>query len=299
MTFDARQSVPKGGKSDLWFGAGVFVCASVMFSAIMSLPETPTTLTDYASTSSVAAVSNAQIVRPASLSTDLKSFLETVEAVDPGASLKLAVELNALADTGKEREVFAVTEGLRILEGQSNTLRNLPVSEIDTMLEMTRNAFWQAIRDESPACEGAGYAHLLQTKGLTADSLSHETQRLAPAMSGFGLETVAFLLERTAIARALPEPHTEMTNVDRAALEGVLMSIASDEQIVPVLIAQQTGQTTEDALKDLNICELGVTAVTAVKTLPQDTKGRTFRYVLETLPEVDHDLAALLAKMRL
>lgn len=304
MTFDARQGTAKGGKSDLWFGAGVFVCASVIFSAIMSLPETPEHLTVYAdvesATSSVIpAIASAQTLPPAKLDQDIKTYIENIEMIDMAAGEALATRLIALPDIDQSREVMAVSEGLHILQHQSDVLVRLPVTEIDGLLDMTRDGLWKAARDQSPLCQGSDYSHLLQAEGLTAASLSKELNRLAPSLTGYGMTAISFLTERVPVAAAAPEYHGEITRVDRAALEGVLMSIASDEQIVPILIAQQTGRTTDEALEDLNVCELGATAVTALKTLPQDTKGRVFRHVLETLPKVDNDVAGLIATMRL
>ena len=61
---------------------------------------------------------------------------------------------------------------------------------------------------------------------------------------------------------------------DEAALQGMVMSIMADPDVLPLIVSLQSGGDARKALKGVNVCNLGATAVTAAKTLPQETKGR-------------------------
>jgi hypothetical protein len=59
-------------------------------------------------------------------------------------------------------------------------------------------------------------------------------------------------------------------------MQGLVMSMVSDPQVMPLIMQAQAGASPESVLAKLNICELGATAMLAIKTLPQDTKGRVW-----------------------
>ena len=75
-------------------------------------------------------------------------------------------------------------------------------------------------------------------------------------------------------AREHPVTRGEMTRADEAALQGMVMSIMADPDVLPIIVSLQSGEDAKKALKGVNVCNLGATAVTAAKTLPQETKGR-------------------------
>ena len=91
-------------------------------------------------------------------------------------------------------------------------------------------------------------------------------------------------------------PELEKVDIDvsdKAAMQGVLMSMASDPQVMPLLMAAQTGTDSGELVASLNVCDLGATAVSAIKTLPQPTKGRAFADLVHQMELGGGDLGGL------
>jgi hypothetical protein len=65
----------------------------------------------------------------------------------------------------------------------------------------------------------------------------------------------------------------------------MFVSLMADPDVMPLMASLQPGADPKQALKGVNVCNLAATAVSAVKTLPQDTKGRLMAEAMRNMEQ--------------
>ena len=116
---------------------------------------------------------------------------------------------------------------------------------------------------------------------------------LGSELTDYSFASISIALLAIEDAQTRPVKHGNLTSRDEAALQGVAMSLMSDPQIMPLLMASGPEGPSKSALASLDMCQLGATAVTALKTLPQGTKGRAFAEMVRSADFSGGDLSQL------
>lgn len=316
MTFDARQTSPETGKSNLVFGVLTVLAVGGAFGLVLALPhgdkatqmapeeDVPAVRQIAAVTDPVLPLTHAPIIvdepeadvpvlspSPATALEHLpedggdmfgdskaaKAYFKALRRFDPEARAQLDSALvNASAAPADRKAEIVLAHALSLLDRHGEALAHADTRHVDNLLDLTRARLKKAARKESPWCDGARYSSLSQSNLAGGDAMAAELRELETPLRDYTFEAMTRLLVAAADGKRRPVEHGEMTPLDEAAVQGVMMSIISDPQIMPLLLATQTGKDPEDALAEINVCDLGATAVVAIKTLPQDTKGRVF-----------------------
>ena len=278
MTFDARGESKSSGGNTLVFGAITLTVVAGAFFAVLSLPKpdpAPQPVAAATLTPSHQAPAQDFAVHAAFEGKSARNFLAAMADLDPAARNRLDRRLATAQPYDHTR--IAMEEASAVLARHSDQLAQADMRHVDAWLDMTRKQLRSASRSKHRWCAGSRYQALDSVSGFSSQmAAAADLSDLASDLTGYTLESLSLALIAIEDAGANPVQHGKITSRDEAALQGVAMSLMSDPQIMPILLASGSGGPSESALASLDVCDLGVTAVTALKTLPQGTKGRLF-----------------------
>ena len=279
MTFDARGGKPPASRNNALFAVAVVAVVGGAFMLTLNYSGAPKSSPADPRPQTIAAAAQAPAVQAPSgwTSKPAKTYFATLSRVDPGASSSLTRRLAKVSGKPLAEQSEVVFEhAADLLKDHAADLARADVRHLDDILVMTRDRLRSASHSGSSWCQGARFADLDQTSFADRAVLNRELKMLEEPLRDYGLELVTHLLVAIEDARSNPVSRGALTQTDKAAMQGVMMSMLSDPQVMPLLMAAQTGGDAQKLVTSLNVCDLGATAVTAIKTLPQDTKGRAF-----------------------
>ncbi|KCZ90089.1 hypothetical protein [Hyphomonas johnsonii] len=279
MTFDARKGSELPGSNNSLYAAVVVAVVGGAFFLALTVPlPGKATSPDKPRTDVIATLEPAAPPTPTLLSSkSAEKYFETLHRVDPAASRALQKRLIEGANLpASVQSQIAFEHAAELFKRRSGDLALADTRHVDDLLSMTRESLRSASRSRSAWCKGSQYAALDQASFTDGSKVIEELEMLEEPLRDFGYDVMTSLLVAIEDAEEHPVRHGALTPTDKAALQGVMMSMVSDPQVMPLLMAAQSGADTDAVMKSLNVCELGATAMTALKTLPQDTKGRVF-----------------------
>lgn len=296
MTFDARGGKDQARGSTAIFALTTFAVVGGVFFLALNFPGTPKSGKAGQKAEIIVATADTGPARmPAGLtSRPAKAYFETLTRIDPGASASLE---KRLAKAGRrpqaEQAEIVFDHAAALLKDHAADLARADTRHLDTILTMTRNRLKSASHAGNAWCQGSRYAGLDPSLLDDKTALNQELKMLEEPLRDYGFELVTHLLVAIEDAQIHPVARGALTHTDKAAMQGVVMSMVSDPQVMPLLMAAQTGTDSRDLVSSLNVCDLGATAASALKTLPQDTKGRAFADLVRQLERDGVDLAGL------
>ena len=294
MTFDARGGKPPARRNNAVFAVTTIIVVSGAFFLALNFPGTSRTDTAGQKAEIGVAAAGARPARiPAGLTSKrAKTYFETLARVDPGASASLE---NRLTKANRRPQVeqaeIVFDHAADLLKDHAADLARADTRHLDTILAMTRNRLKSASHAGNAWCQGSRYVDLDPSVLGDKAAFNHELKMLEEPLRDYGFELVTHLLVAIEDSGIHPVNRGALTQTDKAAMQGVVMSIVSDPQVMPLLMAAQTGTDSRDLVSSLNVCDLGATAVSALKTLPQDTKGRAFADLVHQMELGGVDLA--------
>ncbi len=280
MTFDARGGPGGSGNTqNLIFGGAVVAIVGAafgltfMFAGTSSDPAVPqeaqSIVANIGESGSSALAATFEYKREA------RAYFESLKAVDAKAYGALERKLSRASDASDTKRVEIVMQhAASVFKDHSGDLAHANTSHIDNLLDLTRSSLKKASRARSPFCEGERYAGLSSGSAAAQKKAEAMLEDMGTGMNAFSFEAMTVLMNAVLDARANPVRHGKVTSADEMAMQGVIMSMISDPQVTPLIMARQQGKTEEEILAGVNFCQLGSTFLMALKTLPQDTKGR-------------------------
>ena len=120
---------------------------------------------------------------------------------------------------------IAGQELTRYLQANRAYVSNIDVKHIDAMLNLTEKNLHQASRKNNRFCNGSEYA-ALNTKTASPQSLEAIGELFSEQSSQYVIDMATLMLEATHDARARPASHGSMSRVDKAAMQGVMLSLS-------------------------------------------------------------------------
>ena len=296
MTFDGREGAHRARGSNALFAVTTLAVVGGAFFLVLNFPGKSKPGTEGRETETMVA---AAAMRPANLPDGLtsktaKAYFAMLARVDPGASAGLQKRL-AKASRRPQAEQAAIIfdHAAGLLKVHAADLARADTRHVDQILAMTRSRLKAASRAGNPWCQGGRYADLDRSALGDREALNQELKMLEEPLRDYGFELMTHLLVAIEDSRHHPVSRGAITPADKAAMQGVLMSMASDPQVMPLLMAAQTGTDSGELVASLNVCDLGATAVSAIKTLPQPTKGRAFADLVHQMELGGGDLGGL------
>lgn len=286
MTFDARKgssSAGTGNQNMLFAGVTLAVVCGAFF-AVLALPTKSNGSARLANApgAQVAAVNTAAM--PRLPGEQAEAYFVALGRVDAEAQAKLSARITKAGriDDGALAELVMEHAG-EVLKAHASELALADTKHVDHLLDLARDRLRSASRKRSKWCEASRYAELQQMEFQSPAQLKRELAEVEAPMREFAFEALTGLMVAVEDARVNPVQRGELTRKDEAALQGMMMSLMTDPDVMPLMISLQSGADAEKALKGVNICELAATAVAAAKTLPQDTKGRILAEAMDNM----------------
>lgn len=284
MTFDARktQTASASGRQNALFALIILVVVCGAFFAVLSLPhkaagpETPLG----------ERVSSVTIDMPALPGEAAEAYFVALGRVDQGAQSALSSRIaraGKLDDDAAAELIMAHAE--TVLREHADDLGRADTRHIDDILDMTRDKLRKAARKRSKWCDAARYADMAEIEFERPADFEQALAEFKAPLRDYSFEVMTGLMIAIEDAREHPVQRGELTRTDEAALQGMVMSVMADPDVLPLMVSLQSGSDARKALKGVNVCNLGATAVTAAKTLPQETKGRLLAEAARQLEE--------------
>ncbi len=277
MTFDARtkSSAPTSGKQNALFAVATLTVVCGAFFTVLLMPHSGSK----APAPLVSAPADVQSVKAAPMprlpGENAEAYYAALGRIDAKAQAALQAKIarKGKADAGELSELIFEHAG-DVLKAHAGELAMADTRHLDKLLDLARTDLRTASRKRNKWCDAARYAGLQKIEFQDPAQVKAELAELEAPMREFGFRALTGLMDAIEDARAHPVTRGELTRADEAAMQGMVMSIMADPDMMPVLASLQSGADAEKTLKGVNVCDLGATALTAVKTLPQDTKGR-------------------------
>lgn len=273
MTFDARkaQKAPASGQQNALFALITLMVVCGAFFAVLSLPHKAAGH----DSSRLTQVSVLETSMPDLPGEAAESYFFALGRVDPKAQEDLS---RKIARAGK-RDDEALTQLImahaeKVLRDHADELGQADTKHFDTLLDMTRTRLRQAARKRSKWCNAARYADLADMEFRQPADFELAMAEFKAPLKDYSFDVMAGLMIAIEDARVHPVQRGTLTRADEAALQGVVMSLMADPDLLPLMVSLRAGDDAKKTLNGVNVCNLGTTAVTAAKTLPQETKGR-------------------------
>jgi len=285
--FDARTNsdlIIKNQKVTLGLSACLCVCIVLAFAIFLSAQNdnTQTKVSNYQQRLTEA---DNGIIPMAMPDLKLLSFESSYLELSETAHHRLEAKLKQSNDQTQAINI-TFSDAQALIRANSALLAKADVRYVDAMLALTRNGLNSAITINSPYCQGIHYKTLGHAPYRFRNALTIATSFASqvPKMGQYSADMATLMLQAAANARTITTHHGSLTNIDKATIEGVLVSLEDDPHLKQILQAFQSGHSLAPSLKNMDACKTGVAAITALSTLPQDTKARLWAHMLKSVP---------------
>ena len=163
-----------------------------------------------------------------------------------------------------------------IFHAHAPLLAQVQPGHIDEMLSLTHERLRQAERSNSPLCASTHYGGSGQSQRAEPATLGmvKSLARQTPETWQYSIDMVTLVLNGANDARKARANNGPVRNIDKAALQGLIFSLMNDGEVRQAIQAYQENNDRAAAIANMDMCAVAITAVSALKTLPQDTKGR-------------------------
>lgn len=206
-----------------------------------------------------------------------RAYLAALQVADPKtyAALEQRV-LNTPNASQADLRQFVTKSTEDLVMRNAAVLAKADARHLDAMLNHGRKGLKSAARAGSKYCRGSYYASMSGMEPQEIERLMDEMLSAEGAFYAFGMELNTMIAEALTDARANPVRHGKLNSRDEVAMQSLVLSLMSDKQVMGLMMAGNSGADLEGALQKVNVCDLGDTLLAAIRTLPQDTKGRVW-----------------------
>ena len=295
MTFDARRPTPASNTGTLKFTIITLTVVVGAFLAVLLVPF-PKSGPSSEKTLQVASVSPASRFTEGAFrkNQSAQTYFKTLTRIDPDAGDEAHALLIKAQNKSVDQQAEALFEhGSEVLKAHAGDLAHAPTRHFDELLTMTRTRLNSAARKNNKWCRGARYAEMVNMEFTRPAEFERQFEDLKPALQDYSFDVMTRLLLAAEDGRKSPIRRGGLSPQDEKALQGVALSLMADPEIRPLIMSSQGSADAEALLRKINVCRIAATAVSAVKTLPQDTKGRLFAELARGIEQGRNDFGAV------
>ena len=206
---------------------------------------------------------------------NLTDFESSILELDKSAHADLEEKLKQSANQADAIGItFAEIETL--LQTLAPMLAQADIHYADAVLARTRDGLRSAAANSNPYCQGTNYSAFRQGPDPMRNALifARELTSQIPEIGQYSADIATLMLQAATNARHSPASYGPLTSVDKAAIEGVVSSLLDDPDIKKIALTLKTKQAVAPVLETMDVCIVSIAAITAISTLPQDTKAR-------------------------
>jgi len=206
---------------------------------------------------------------------EMQVFESSLLELDAAAHAQLTRNLKNSTNQANAIDT-TLTEIEAVLRAHAPLLASADVRSFDALLTLSRNGLRKAAHAQSQYCLGTHYDGLGTGTKLqrSAFSLTKEFAVQIPAAGQYVIDASTVMLQAATTAQGTPALNGPLTTVDRAAIEGVRQSILADPDMKEIFAAFQSEDDFSPDVAKIDMCTAAASAITAIATLPQDTKAR-------------------------
>ena len=290
MTFDARRTPTQSNSGTLKFALITITVVIGAFLTVLFVPwPTPKTMHTVTVHSSRVVPANDPFTEGVFRKNKAaQTYFKTLAQIDPDAAADARSMLSSAADTPADQQAeLLFDQASELFRTRAQDISNAPTSHFDALLNLTRDRLNTAARQNNKWCRGARYAEMADMEFSNPAEFTRQFDALKPALQDYSFEVMSRLLLAAEDGHKSPIKRSKLSPQDQMALQGVVFSLMSDPEFRPLIEATQPGSDAEAVMRKMNLCRVAATAISAVKTLPQDTKGRLFAELAHSLAEDD------------
>lgn len=273
--YDAR-GPQTGNNSNLIFGAAIIAVIAIAFFGILMMPS---------GSKSNAPVPMAAVSNTGSLSVlgalddpSTVKFVSTLKRVAPDAANRLDSEISDAVKRGADQKEVVNLVLQVIQDDMPAVMKHVAKSDVkhfDKMVLHMKTGLQKMQGGGEKWCKGATYEKF-------ADQNPVQVQRMIEREFGYGsvgyewsMDLSTLILEAAEDGRTNPQSYGKLTARDEQALQGLMFKMIGDPQVMKLMTMQGASKAEmAKASRNINFCALGVTALSAVNGLPQETRGR-------------------------
>ena len=271
--YDAR-SRTGGDKSNLVFGLATLGVVGGTFLAVWKGPD----LVGAGGPASPNAAVSASLSAPGdidsvALSPQETRFLSVLSRLSPETYRELALRLPSVGQDRLKRMEVMFMAAYPVLIENADHLEKVSVRDINRLTDTAINELRKFQQSGTKWCKGSFLARFEGKSKREAANMVYANGLTHDVAAPIALTINAEFYELIERARTSPTHHGNLTAADEQALQGMVMSLMADPSVMKAMMA---GGDQSEALKQLNVCSIGVTALRSFRRLPGDTKGRAW-----------------------
>ena len=291
--YDARGK--SSNQSGLIFGVFTVAVVAVAFFGVLLMPHGKKT----GAVPGVAVASQPQhAVLTVLTDTPTRNYIVALGKVSPRASERLDADVaTAIADGAGKNEIaiMMMKSTQEDLLSEIQHLARADVSHFDKAMQMTKSGLGKLSSSRSKWCKGTTYETFASLGPARVQArIQNEFGYGTPAYAWM-LDLNTLLLEAIIDAKANPVQHGPMSPKDQQAMQGVMVRLITNPQIMQLMSVQGDQAAMMRAMRNLDMCSLGVTGIDAFQSLPRDTRGRMWGEVFSGMDE--NELQRAMAQM--
>ncbi|MGB3624626.1 MAG: hypothetical protein WA989_02290 [Henriciella sp.] len=285
--FDARNVSEKSG-GGLVFGLLTIALVSALFFGVLFFPsltgpgksEVPGMAETPASTSLAAAFDDQPTL----------DYIQKLRATFPSAATDLERTLERASARGADKVelgLLVLQAGHQEIAGSIDRLAKADVRYFNQILDLSVEGLNDLSSSGAPYCKGSDLITFASLSDQQLYAAAFDRVGHGAGLYNYGLEMNGVILDAIRAARANPRNYSRLTSADERAAQTLAFSLMTDPQIMKLLTLEGTSRAQMDeAMRDVNFCDLGVSIIRKVDALPEDTKGRLWG---ELWRQVDRD----------
>lgn len=273
--YDAR-GPQTGNNSNLIFGAAIIAVIAIAFFGILMMPSggksnAPVPMaaaSDKGNLAVLGALDDPSTVK----------FVSTLQRVAPDAANRLDSEISDAVKRGADQKEVVNLVLQVIQDDMPAVMKHVAKSDVkhfDKMVLHMKTGLQKMQGGGGKWCKGATYEKF-------ADQNPVQVQRMIEREFAYGsvgyewsMDLSTLILEAAEDGRTNPQSYGKLTARDEQALQGLMFKMIGDPQIMKLMTMQGASKAEmAKASRNINFCALGVTALSAVNGLPQETRGR-------------------------
>jgi hypothetical protein len=213
-------------------------------------------------------------------------LLARIEAEDPRLG-KIFVNLRAVDPEGYARfsskmtsassqtEILTHTQTwlTEAFEGSADLLTKIDVRHVNALTDLSMKGLNELARSGSQYCKVSfweKYEDMPQAQIQAEFMKLGQSAQPGGALYNFSLDALVIASQALRDAREKPQSYGPMTASDQMELQGMVQSFMMSPEIMPLLM----GGNNRAAASNVNLCNVGVSALRSFRNLPDPLKGR-------------------------
>lgn len=204
-----------------------------------------------------------------------REFFTLLEQVDPDAALDLEIDAETAVEDGADKNELVMMVFSAMDPSGLQDLARSDVKHFDAILKHARSGLDSMSRGRSKWCKGSTYEKFADMSQYRIMKEVETTFGYDSDAYAWGIQLNSLLLKARLDGQKNPVKNGKMTSKDESLLQNAMMKLIADPQVMQLMMmGNMSKQEQSSALKSVDACRLGGSALGILTTLPTDTRRR-------------------------